>query len=96
MTSRYHALFDAAKKLADAPHVVQIGEHDWGLQHPLRCRSSLIGCPVHEYMLAAEDPPAPVGDYFINERGDIWPHDGSPDPAIAFLAALEAAEAGAL
>lgn len=84
------ALVVAARALAGSPHVVQIRANDWGLQHPLRCRTSLTGCPVHEYMVTVKDPPAPAGDYFINERADIKAHDGSPDPAIAFLAALDA------
>jgi len=83
-------LIVAARAFVDSPHIVEIGEHGWGLQHPPRCRASLIGCPVHEYMDSQEDPPAPIGHYLIDEHGNIAPYDGRPDPAIAFLAALEA------
>lgn len=79
----------AARAFANSPHVVEIGEHGWGIQHPPRCRALLTGCPVHAFMESQEDPPAPVGHYFVDERGHIVPHDGRPDPAITFLAALE-------
>ena len=94
MSNRYDALFHAAVAFADSPHVVQIRAHDWGLQHPPRCRASLTACPVHEFMTSASEPPAVVGDYFITERGEIAAHDGRPDPAVAFLDALEAAATG--
>ena len=86
---RYAALVEAARALEARPHVLQVREDGWGLQHKLSCRPALTECMFHEWASTLEDMPAVPGTYeVLTFMGQLKPYN-EPDPAIAFLRALE-------
>ena len=91
--ARVQGLEEAARGLLNAPHVLDIREDGWGVQHPLRCRPALTQCVVHREMdvLCANGPPRPIGLYLVSDEGYIQDEYAGVDPALALIAALAAA-----
>lgn len=92
--SSTQALVDTAFAFAETRHVLQVGKTGWGLQHPLRCRPALAECALHKQISGQSMQWFPVdGDYLLDDSGNILGLNLLPDPAVAFLAALEAYKA---
>ena len=82
------ALRAAALRMRDRPHVVQVREDGWGIQHPLGCRPALTECAVHRAVMQWGGPPVPAGEYEVGPLGEIVGPYNEPDPVLDFLAAL--------
>ena len=53
--------------LDDPRHIVEFGDDNWSMQHPIKCRPDLIGCIVNQAVTddAFDGPPEPEGRYVV-------------------------------
>ena len=62
-----------ARRVMEAWHVVEFTTTGYGLQHPLRCRPDLLGCPLNAHLASAPGPEAPPGRYLMSDAFGYTP-----------------------
>lgn len=58
----------------DLNHRVEITERGFSVEHTLaeRLQGTMLGCPLHQYLLALDGPPVKPGRYYATQDGDEW------------------------
>jgi hypothetical protein len=52
---RLSELYEAVRAAFAAPHVLELGEDGWSVQHPLACRRSMLTCLIHRHVVAESE-----------------------------------------